>query len=168
MKTFCKYMIVIVILCGVWSCSDDDDNTAPKPVAVTYYEIAGTWKMTSWNGEKMADGLYFYVTFDRKDRVFDIYQNLDTEKTRHLTGRFLMNFNEDLGTIIEGDYHHASGIWNQTYLLNDFTKTEMTWVVVNREHGLPANPWIPDFSDVTVYTRVDEVPEDVLNNTRSF
>jgi len=164
MRTFLKYTLMVAVICGFWSCSDDDDDNPVVKPNVTYYQMAGTWKMTKWNGQEMNDGRYFYVTFDRKDRVFDIYSNLDTEKTRHLTGRYLMNYIEDLGTIIEGDYHHASGQWNQSYLLNEFSNTEMSWVVVTREHNLPANPWTPDFSDVTVYTRVDAIPDNVLNS----
>lgn len=167
MKTFLKCMLLAVVFCGVWSCSDDDKPALP-PEPVTYHDISGTWKMTKWNDEEMNDGRYFYVTFDRKDRVYDIYQNLDTEKTRHLTGRYILDYDEDLGSTIEGDYDHAAGLWSHTYLLNQFSKTEMTWVVVTRENGLSANPWIPDFSDVTIYTRVDEVPEDILNNTRGY
>ncbi|NDV65171.1 hypothetical protein [Bacteroides sp. 224] len=167
MKTFLKCMLLTVVLCGVWSCSDDDKTTTLPPTPVTYNEISGTWKMTKWNNEDMNDKRYFYVTFDRKDRVFDIYQNLDTEKTRHLTGRYLLDYDEDLGTVISGDYHHAAGSWSHTYLLNDFSKDEMTWVVVTRENNLLANPWTPDFTDVTIYTRIDAVPEEVLNNTRA-
>jgi len=167
MKTFFKYMLLAALICNIWSCSDDDEDVVEK-TNITYNDIAGTWKMTKWNDEEMNDGRYFYVTFNRKDRVFDIYQNLDTEKTRHLTGRFLMEHDEDLGTIIKGDYDHAAGQWNQTYLLDSFADSEMSWVVVTREHNLPANPWMPDYSDVTIYTRIDAVPDEVLINSEAL
>lgn len=159
-----RFNYVAMLLLGLMflsACSDKEETPAPQDLPVNYANIAGTWRQTEWNGEQMNDQRYLYIVIERKPddktkrRSFEIYQNIDSNKSRHLTSTYELETDEDLGPIIRGIYDHSSGFWNSSYLITDLNEDTMTWTVED------------DPSDVSVYKRCESIPEDILNGTRS-
>lgn len=152
MKTFSKLIVSAFALCGFWACGDNDHgNNDPIPEPVTYASVAGIWQLTQWNGEAFNDSRYCYLVLDRKDRVFEIYQNLDSSRARHITGTYELKEDEYLGVLFEGEYDHGLGFLNNIYVISMPTGESMKWVVSD------------DPADVSVYTRCASVPENILN-----
>jgi len=137
------------LLCCLSACQKDrsyEDNTDP---AISYYQITGTWQLTEWKGEKI-DGQerYVYMTLESKEQTFGIYQNLDSAQPRHLTGSFELEYDEDEGVnVISGLYDHASGFWNNEYVITSITEDMMEWTVKG------------DPTDVSVYRRCSSLPD---------
>ena len=100
MKNFLKSTVLsLAVLC---LCACDDDKSYEDPgLEVTPHNIAGTWQLAEWNGAPLAEGSFVYIEFTRKDKLFTMYQNLDSFGTRKLTGRY------DITTDVEpgGDHH---------------------------------------------------------------
>lgn len=70
-------------------------------------------------------------------------------------GIYTLEYDENEGNTITGLYDHASGFWNHIYRIDRFTEESMTWIVKD------------DLSDISVYTRCEAVPDDILNGTRA-
>lgn len=155
MKTILRFIALATALCTFGACDDDHSYTDDTPKKIVHSQIAGTWCLTAWNGADVTEGLYFYLTLDSKEKRFEIYQNFDSAKARHLTGTYTLTYDEKDGNTIDGIYDHASGAWSHAYRIGDFTQESMSWTVED------------DASDVSVYTRCDGVPEDILNGTRT-
>lgn len=161
MKKLLKYVALAIAL--IACACNDDDNPAPDPgFAVNYANIAGVWQLTEWNGEPVNDTRYCYMIITRKAdeetgrRPMEVYQNLDSSKSRYLTSTYELTEDEDLGVVISGLYDHSSGFWNRDYIVGDLTAGSMVWTVTD------------DPADVSVYTRCEAVPEDILNGTRAL
>lgn len=151
MKTFSKLILSAMALWGVCACGDD--NNVVLPEAVTAAKVAGTWKLTEWNGEEMNDDRYCYIVLDRKELTIGVYQNFDSFTSRHLTGSFTLNFDRYTGVnTIEGVYDHLSGFWRNNYVISAISDASMTWVVEGDE------------TDVSVYTRCESIPDKILND----
>lgn len=160
MKTIFRMMALFMLLVGITSCSDDDEKEVKEPVLeVNIANIAGTWCLSEWNGAKLDDSRYFYITLNRKEvdgkRTYDIYQNFDSATSRHITGSYELEQDDDLNDIIKGIYDYWMGDWNHEYVVTELRATSMIWTVKG------------DADDVSVYTRCAEVPEDIVNGTRS-
>ncbi len=156
MKALFRLSVLVATLFFLGACGEDD-HSYPEvyPTKIVHSQISGTWQLTQWNGAGIADGLYFYITLESRDQKFTIYQNFDSAKARHQTGTYLLNYEESEGNTITGVYDHASGFWNYTYLIDNLTKENMTWTATD------------DTTDISIYTRCDAVPEDILNGTRA-
>lgn len=162
MKKFFEYVAILVLSVAFLSaCNDDEPVPGPQDIPVNYANISGTWRLAEWNGEQMDDKRYLYMVIERRPdeetglRKIELYQNIDSSKSRHLTGTYELEEDEDLGTIIRGIYDHSSGFWNNSYIINGLTDGQMVWTVEE------------DASDVSVYIRCQEIPEDILNGTRA-
>ena len=155
MKTLFRFIALAAVLCTFGACDDDHSYTDDTPKKIAHSQIAGTWQLTAWNGAEINDGLYFYITLESRGKTFEIHQNFDSAKARHLTGIYTLEYDEKEGNTITGIYDHASGAWGHAYRIGDLTQENMTWVVKD------------DASDISVYTRCDGVPEDIANGTRS-
>lgn len=152
-------MAVALVFCA---CTDDNEPAPPATLPVNYANISGIWRLAEWNGEQMDDTRYLYMTIGRKAddqtgrRPLDIFQNIDSNKSRHLTSTYELILDEDLGIIIKGLYDHSSGFWNRDYIISGLSGDRMTWTVTD------------DSSDVSKYVRCDAIPEDILNGTRAL
>ena len=155
MKTLFRFVMLIAVLGGFCSCEEDHSYTDDTPNKIVYSQVAGTWQLTQWNNSEIRDGLYFYVILHSKGHTFEIYQNFDSGKSRRLTGIYTLEYDENEGNTITGLYDHASGFWNHIYRIDRFTEESMTWIVKD------------DLSDISVYTRCEAVPDDILNGTRA-
>ena len=143
MKKTIKFAMVLFVAFGIIACADND-NIGNEYLDVTFNNISGDWKMESYEGGiTWADGSYYYITFNRKDRTFVSYDNLDSMEAVRLTGRYDIVTNE--ASVIFGMYDYR-GDWEHRYYVRDLTKDRMVWVAVDDE------------SIVRVYVRA-ELPE---------
>lgn len=162
MKKHILKLLFLGFSLAIGACSDDNDPVVPDALPVNYANIAGTWQLTEWNGEPMNDKRYCYMIIGRKadeqtgKRSLETYLNIDSDKSRHLTSTYELESDEELGVIIRGVYDYAGGFWNNSYIIKNMASDSMTWIVEN------------DPSDVSVYTRCDVIPEDILNETRAL
>ena len=130
------------------SCDDEPIVPTEPQLEVTANNIAGEWQLSSWKGAPLAEGSYVYIAFDRRERTFCIYQNLDSFSTRELTGAFYIETDPELGAVIRGSYDYDRGDWAHRYIVTSLTANEMLWVAKD------------DAEDVSVYVRA-EIPTDV-------
>lgn len=150
MKTIIRMTLLVAIVCGFAACSDDDDTAAPATLDVTPANIAGTWMLSEWNNAPLADGTYCYITFNRKERSFAMYQNFDSMYPRCITGVFSIEYDEYDGYIISGTYDYGMGEWNDSYIVTDlYAAGSMVWTACT-------NP-----ADVCKYVRCDALPEEL-------
>ena len=86
--------------------------------------------------------------------AFDIYQNIDSPYSRHITGNFSLVYDEDEGTnTIKGWYDYNAGLWTSDYVITEVTGDSMKWT---------------SDSDVCVYTRRTAVPDEIIAGTKSL
>lgn len=57
---------------------------------VTAANLNGTWQLSEWNGQALAEGTYCYITFNRRELTFEMYQKFDSMYARYITGSFSM------------------------------------------------------------------------------
>ena len=68
MKNIFRIMLLLTTMLFV-SCGDDDEVKLPDTKDVNYANIAGSWRLSEWNGENLeGDTRYYYITFDRKGK----------------------------------------------------------------------------------------------------
>ena len=149
MKNIFNLMALFAFLCCFSAC--DDDEAVIPTLAVTPANLNGTWELSEWNGQPLAEGTYCYVTFDRKEQTFEMYQKFDSMYARHITGSFSIEEDPYLGSVISGVYDFGNGDWNNEYIVTDLLETgSMVWTAKDNE------------SDVNKYVRCETVPEDII------
>lgn len=149
MKRFILLTISLLVASLSFVACDDEPVVPTEPqLEVTANNIAGEWQLSSWKGAPLAEGSYVYLSFDRRERTFCIYQNLDSFSTRELTGAFFIETDPELGAIIRGSYDYDRGDWAHRYVVTSLTANEMVWVAKD------------DPEDVSIYSRVD-IPAEV-------
>lgn len=154
MRTFFKIMAVFMLLFGFSSC-DDDEEMQIAVLEVNYANLAGTWQLTEWNGQATPGGTYCYITFDRKERSFVMYQKFDSMKARRITGQFTVKQDNYLGYLIHGKYDYGMGEWNNSYIVTDLLASgSMVWTVKDN----------PD--DASKYERCEAVPQEIIDEAR--
>ncbi len=150
MKNIFKLTMLLSLIFVSVACSNNDDDKVFQEVTLeaNYINIAGTWGLTEWNGEKI-ETIYNYITFDRREKTFVMYQNMDSMYAREITGSFTLSKDADDNSvdIISGVYDYQNGAWNNQYEIKIYAD-RMVWTVVG------------DASDVSVYTRC-ELPSDL-------
>ena len=98
MKNIFKLTALAVFLCCLISC-DDDEPIIPT-LEVTPANLNGTWELSEWNGTPLAEGTYCYITFNRKEQTFEMYQKFDSMYARYITGSFSIKNDPYLGAIL--------------------------------------------------------------------
>ncbi len=124
-----------------------EEPTEPQ-LEVTANNIAGEWKLTEWKGEPLAEGSYVYLSIDRRERSYVLYQNLDSFSTRVLTGSFFIETDPERGAVIRGNYDYDRGDWANRYCVISLTANEMVWASSN------------NVVDQSVYTRT-QIPDEI-------
>ena len=144
MKRFLKLAVLAAaFLCS--ACNEDKEYTEPL-LPVTPYNIDGIWSLSEWYGSALENGCYVYVEFDRQEMRFTMYQNVDSFDARKLTGRYSITDEE----VIWGIYDYTAKEWTHRYKVTGLTDNRMTWTATD------------DSEDVSVYTRCDAIPEEIL------
>lgn len=147
MRNLLKGAFYMMLAIALISCSDDEEYVEPI-LDVTPNNIAGEWCLERWNDAPLAEGSYVYISFERADRTYTLYQNVDSAPARTLTGRYYITTDMEFGAVIRGDYDFGVGEWAHRYVVKDLTAKSMTWIAKDN----------PD--DVSVYVRC-EIPEQV-------
>lgn len=129
------------------SCSDKEEYVEPT-LDVTPNNIAGCWRLDSWNGGAISEGSYVYIDFVRADKTYTLYQNIDSQYKRIITGRFFIYTDAEQGAIIRGNYDYGNGDWAHRYIVTDLTEERMVWTALDNK------------DDVSVYVRAT-LPEDL-------
>ncbi len=144
MKKFTNFAVAMLCAIVALSCSEKSD-VGEIYLDVTPNNISGVWSMESYdNGQKLAEGTYYYIDFNRKDRTFVSYDNLGSMETHKRSGRYDITI--DGAAVIRGIYDFGQGDWEHRYYVRDLTKSRMVWVATDDE------------SIVQVYVRA-ELPE---------
>lgn len=149
-----RLMMCLSLLTMVASCSKDDE----APVVyqdVNYATLNGTWMLTELNGTPLQEGQYVYITFNRKEHTFEMYDNMGSMYSHKSTGSFEIEEDEELGYILTGEYDYSHDLWNE-YIVSEMTDETMKWTMKDNSE------------DVSVYTRCAEIPDDILNGSRSL
>lgn len=127
MKRFI-WLIISVLATAFVACDEPTPEVPAEPqLEVTASNIAGEWQLTEWKGELLAEGSYVYIAFDRRERTYTLYQNLDSFSTRTLTGSFFIETDPELGAVIRGNYDYDRGDWAHRYCVISLTANEMVW-----------------------------------------
>ena len=134
MKNIFRIMLLLTTMLFV-SCGDDDEVKLPDTKDVNYANIAGSWRLSEWNGENLeGDTRYYYITFDRKGkdgkRSYTIYTNLNSATSEQIPGSFLLSKEDDYGDIISGTYYYqldTDDEWEYSYIVSGLTDTSMIW-----------------------------------------
>ena len=160
MKTLFKMMALFALLFCAASCNDDDEVTL-KPMEVNYANIAGIWRLTEWNGEKIDDPRYSYIVFNRKaedeKRGYMIYTNLNSAVSERVSGAFELDTDDNGKDIITGTYDYKLSTddeWEHTYYITELDDKSMVWTADD------------DMAEIRGYTRCNEIPEDIVAGTR--
>ena len=149
MKRFILLTISLLVASLSFVACDDEPVVPTEPqLEVTANNIAGEWQLSSWKGAPLAEGSYVYIAFDRRERTYTLYQNLDSFSTRELTGAFYIETDPELGAVIRGNYDYDRGDWAHRYVVTSLTANEMIWVAKD------------DAEDVSIYVRT-EIPATV-------
>ena len=152
-KLIFRTALFIMFAVGFAAC--DKDNEEPVVYeTVNYATINGTWMLTELNGKALEEGQYVYITFNRKEHTFEMYDNMGSMYSHKSTGTFEITEDDELGYVLTGEYDFSRDPWKE-YIVSEMTDETMKWTVKD------------DAEDVSVYTRCAEVPEDVLAGSRS-
>lgn len=149
MKNIFKLMALFAFLFCLSSC-EDDEPVIPR-LEVTPANLNGTWELSEWNGQPLAEGTYCYVIFNRKEQAFEMYQKFDSMYARYITGEFSIEEDPYIGSIISGVYDYGNGDWNSKYIVTDLLETgSMIWTDKDNEN------------DVNKYIRCEKVPAEII------
>ena len=148
MKRIFRLIVLAMVMTAVAvSCSDKDEYVEPT-LDVTPNNIAGCWSLDSWSGGELSEASYVYIDFVRADKTYTLYQNIDSQYTRTITGHYFIYTDDEQGAIIRGNYDYGNGDWAHRYIVTNLTEDRMVWTALD-------NP-----ADVSVYVRAT-LPDDL-------
>lgn len=71
-------LLSVSVLPAMMSCNSDDEAYTPTYEEVNYVSLNGTWRLSEWKGQTVgttATDPYVYITFNRKEHTFEMYEN---------------------------------------------------------------------------------------------
>lgn len=145
-----RYITLLFAALTLCSCVKNETEQSEPLVDVTPVNLAGVWMLTSFDGgATLQESDYVYICFDRTDRTYTIYQNIGTMYGEVKSGRYFVETDPMLGAVIRGNYgtdeYHFFD-WSHRYIV-ELRATTMRWTATD------------DRQNVSVYTRVDALPE---------
>lgn len=147
-----RYITLLFAALTLCSCVKNETEQSEPLVDVTPVNLAGVWMLTSFDGgATLQESDYVYICFDRSDRTYTIYQNIGTMYGEVKSGRYFVETDPMLGAVIRGNYgtdEYNFFDWSHRYIV-ELRATTMRWTATD------------DRQNVSVYTRVDALPEDL-------
>lgn len=145
-----RYITLLFAALTLCSCVKNETEQSEPLVDVTPVNLAGVWMLTSFDGgATLQESDYVYICFDRSDRTYTIYQNIGTMYGEVKSGRYFVETDPMLGAVIRGNYgtdEYNFFDWSHRYIV-ELRSTTMRWTATD------------DRQNVSVYTRVDALPE---------
>jgi hypothetical protein len=145
-----RYITLLFAALTLCSCVKNETEQSEPLVDVTPVNLAGVWMLTSFDGgATLQESDYVYICFDRSDRTYTIYQNIGTMYCEVKSGRYFVETDPMLGAVIRGNYgtdEYNFFDWSHRYIV-ELRATTMRWTATD------------DRQNVSVYTRVDALPE---------
>ncbi len=130
MKKIVKFAMVVVALLAM-GCSEPNE-IGTLFLDVTPNNISGVWRMASYDGgQKLGEGTFYYIEFDRKDKTFVSYDNLGSMGVVENSGRYDIVI--DGAAVIRGTYDFGRGDWEHSYYVRNLTQNSMCWVATDDE-----------------------------------
>ena len=113
MKNIIKFFLLLTVTAFTVSCAEKIEVQDTADPVLSYYKLAGTWKLVEWNGTAYDDTMpYVYVTLDSKEQTFTLYSNLDSYYPVVRTGLFDLEYDNDLQyNILTGYYDYSFGFF---------------------------------------------------------
>ena len=146
-RIFRLFVLAIMVTAVAVSCNDKEEYVEPT-LDVTPNNIAGCWVLDSWSGGELNESSYVYIDFVRADKTYTLYQNIDSQYMRTITGHYFIYTDDEKGAIIRGNYDYGNGDWAHRYVVTELTKDRMVWTALD-------NP-----ADVSIYLRAT-LPSDL-------
>ena len=146
-RIFRLFVLAMMVTAVAVSCNDKEDYVEPT-LDVTPNNIAGCWSLDSWSGGELSEDSYVYIDFVRADKTYTLYQNIDSQYMRAITGHYFIYTDDEKGAIIRGNYDYGNGDWSHRYVVTELTEGRMVWTALD-------NP-----TDVSVYIRAT-LPSDL-------
>ena len=135
MKRIVKLVVATVAMVVAVGCSKSESPNGDTYLDVTANNIKGDWRMESFdNGNQLAEGCYYYITFDRAERTFVSYDNTGSMGLYKRSGRY--DIITDGAAIIYGDYDFGGlGLsdWEHRYYVRNLTANRMEWIATDDE-----------------------------------
>ena len=142
-------IVAATVLCG---CENREAGEPVEPqLDVTPHNMEGCWTVSQWNGHRLDEESYVYLNILRKERTFELYENLGSFSTRKVTGEYNIYTDEERGAMIRGRYDYGNGEWSHRYVVTSLTASQMVWTAAD------------DDEVVTVYERVESIPDRIVN-----
>ena len=136
--------------------SDNGGKEEPPVPPVTGDGIPGCWKLTSWQpATNFNKEVYIqFVVSGSDDNVgtFVLYQNVSSVGMEKLEGSYRYDANTQVMT---GSYTGDIAWTYPSYTISGDLKSTMVWTAVDNT------------TDVSTYTRIEKIPDDVVNETRA-
>ena len=146
-RIFRLFILAMMVTAVAVSCNDKEEYVEPT-LDVTPNNIAGCWSLDSWSGGELSEDSYVYIDFVRADKTYTLYQNIDSQYMRAITGHYFIYTDDEKGAIIRGNYDYGNGDWSHRYVVTELTEGRMVWTALD-------NP-----ADVSVYIRAT-LPSDL-------
>ena len=128
------------------------EKPAPLPseesIAVTYSSLDGCWELSHLQGAPLAEDTYLYISFDRREHRYTMWDNLNSMYATDTSGTFTITPEEDGTYTLSGTYDYGVGDWNNEYrvTLSEGGNRMIWWT--KRE------PF-----EVMEFHRIEEIPE---------
>lgn len=87
-------------------------------IPVSHTAIDGCWQLTKWQGAPLAEGTYLYIEFDRKERRYTMWDNIDSMYATDTTGTYTITEEEDGTYTLSGTYDYGVGDWSNDYVIS--------------------------------------------------
>ena len=150
MKTFLKTIAILTVVICFAACSDNGEGYSTDTLEVTPNNISGYWMLTKFNGMELPEGTYCYIRYIRKDKKFEMYENMNSMYPRFITGNYSIETDRKKGSILSGVYDYGNGEWNNKYIVVELLENFMV-LEADSEEG-----------EVCCYERCGGIPADIL------
>ena len=133
MRKIFNTLFILLMTTAFVACSSDDEVAQSAELDITARNLDGNWKLSTLNGEAISGDAFFYITLDRIDTKFEIYDNIESGVAHITSGVFTLT-KDNNETIISGVYDNSfTRPWNNEYIISSLTRTEMVWETVGKD-----------------------------------
>lgn len=155
MRNILKTFVIMLSAISLIACDSDDATPSETLLDINYATTHGTWELARVNGEEIAGDAFFYITLDRTESEFNIYDSMNSGISHHSSGTFALEQDDtEGGMVISGEYaNQFFQKWNNSYLVVKLTAEKMVWKTVGND-------------EIQEFKKVDAVPADIVAGTR--